>query len=356
MPSFLFAVYHQPTSLSRRTAYVPLLEILGASTSRFDPAWQKLQSRSWTLGYLLRQLGIWFYGSAWNDLVPLWDEWKLSRAARASGCAIVHFLWGEFTSPRWPGLFRRNGAVLVGTFHASARRQPSVIRKNRVFRVYDWLTVVSQTQAPFFLERGFPAERLRVLRLGVDTDFFSPGDLPHPCRAGPLRGLLVGATERDHAFLASVLKKLPPGVLEMTILTAYDQRVLNYEGVPYATFPPRLSDEELVQAYREADLLVMPMLDCTANDAMLESMACGTPVMTNRVGGVPEYVDPSCNFLMDGKNVDDWVDVLTDLGRNKEKVWSRREAVRRWAEKFGWAVVAQAYMAFYEEVRASASP
>ena len=57
-------------------------------------------------------------------------------------------------------------------------------------------------------------------------------------------------------------------------------------------------------------------------------MACGTPVMVNNIGGVEEYVSPDVSFIMQDKNVDEWVDLLTDLSRNREQVWSREAAAR----------------------------
>ena len=136
----------------------------------------------------------------------------------------------------------------------------------------------------------------------------------------------------------------------MTVRTANDQRVLNYEGVPHTRFPEFLRDEDLLSLYQQSDLLVMPMLDCTANNAVLEAMACGTPVMINRVGGVSEYVNPDHCVVMDEKNVREWVDTLVELSRRPETLENMRPSCRSWAERFDWRKIAPLYRDLYRDV------
>ena len=104
---------------------------------------------------------------------------------------------------------------------------------------------------------------------------------------------------------------------------------------------------------RQADVLAMPMLDSAANNVLLESMACGTPVMVNRVGGVPEYVDAGCNFVTSNdRNVDEWVEKLLWMERNRDAAEQMRPATRSWAERFDWKIVAEQYREMYRRVLA----
>ena len=86
---------------------------------------------------------------------------------------------------------------------------------------------------------------------------------------------------------------------------------------------------------------------------ILESMACGTPVMINRVGGIPEYVDPACNFTMSNdRNADEWVEKLLWLEQNRDATERLRPATRAWAEKFDWKLIAEEYRAMYRDLLA----
>lgn len=345
------AILHHPGEFARRSGLFPLVEALGATPVFYQEYWRQWQKRSWTLGQKLREWGNHYYGSTWNALVPGWSEWQLRRQLPA-GLDILHFLWGEFASPRRRGPFHRKAKAVVGSFHASARRQPQVLKGFQSLPAYDWITLMSDSQRPYFEAQGFPAGRIRVLLHGVDTGFYVPAPRP-PVEAGrPLRGLMVGSTERDHAFMAQLLRRLPAGLLRMTILTAYDQRVLNYPDPQVAEFPQFLNDQQLLALYQQADLLIMPMLDCTANNAVLEALACGTPVLTHRVGGMPEYVDPRGSFLLEEKRLDVWADLLVHLAGRRDELEARRAMARAGVLDLDWARVAERYHAFYREVRA----
>jgi glycosyltransferase involved in cell wall biosynthesis len=59
-----------------------------------------------------------------------------------------------------------------------------------------------------------------------------------------------------------------------------------------------LSPDRMIDAYRAADVFVLPSLEDNLPNTVLESMACGTPVAAFRIGGIPEMVqDPDNGAL-----------------------------------------------------------
>jgi glycosyltransferase involved in cell wall biosynthesis len=345
----VYHVVHQPAKFAEHSGLLPLATRLGGTILPFDFSWIRLQSRSWTAGHLLRRWGDWAARSTWNALVPGWDEARFLRAI-SPGRSIVHFWWAEFASPGRLARYHRRGARVVGTFHCSSRRQRDVLAGFDPARRYDFITVVSETQIPFFRDAGVSPDRLTVLHYGVDTDFFRPLQAERAVSDGRFRLLLVGDTERDHAFAASLFRALPPERFVCEVKTRTDNWHF-YRDVPHLSLLPRLNDEELRAAYERADLLIMPVFDSTANTAVLESMACGTPVMVNRVGGVPEYVDSACNFLMEDRQQDDWASRLAELAAQPGIVKARRVAVRTWAEtRFSWHVVVPKFLAYHRSL------
>lgn len=325
----------------------PLVETLGAQPVYYDVVWERLQTKSWRLGQFVRRWGQRWSGSEWFAPLPIFDERRFIRRLPKGTPSIAHYVFADFTPPVYGRAARRRGARVVATFHVSARRASQVLGGVKGLDRLDAVTLVSASQREWFLNHGVTPERLHVFLHGVDSVYFAPG--LRSVRHDPLRLLLVGKTERDHKFAAAVMKRLPERVAELRVLTSREQQS-HYVGAPNVHLLPRLEDDALLMEYQQADLLFMPMLDCTANNAVLEAMACGTPVMVNRVGGIPEYVNPACNVVMDGKRVDEWVDKVLDLAQNRDVLERSRPAVRQWAEGFAWPLIAKQYRALFEKL------
>ncbi len=321
---------------------VPLVRELGARAVHYRATWWEVEQRSFTAGRLLRRLGNRYFGSDWNALVPVVDEVRLARHLPRRGAFVAHFIWAEFARPRIGTLFRRGGrGRLVGTFHASPSRLPEMVHRPSDLEVFDAITLMGSCQLPFFLDMKVLRERLHVILHGVDARYFTPAE-KQSGRGDALRGLMIGVTERDHAFLARVVRRLPPGVLRLRVATS-DVQWKHYEGVEGVERLSALGAEELREEYRRADLLLMPVFDCVANNAVLESMACGTPVMINRVGAAGEYVPEDCGLLMDGKDEESWSVELTRVHAEREELERRGHQARRRAEALDWGGVAGRY-------------
>lgn len=346
-PTFCY-LFHHPT-LSSQSGMAPLVTALGARARYYDVAWERVQQRSWRMGQALRRWGQRWSGSEWFAPVPFLDEWRFVRALPRGRPFIAHYVFADFTPPVLIDRVHRRGGKIVATFHVSARRADRVLGGVRRLSDLDAVTLVSESQRAWFLDRGVDADRLHVILHGVVADHFRPAVTRAP--APRLRLLLVGKTERDHAFAADVMRRLPAELVELRVMTAPDQQA-HYAGAGAVTILPRLDDAGLLAEYQQADLLFMPMLDCTANNAVLEAMACGTPVMANRIGGIPEYVDPSCNIVMDDKCADEWAERIRATAADRDALARQRPRVRAWAERFDWTFIARQYQALFDRLAA----
>ena len=64
------------------------------------------------------------------------------------------------------------------------------------------------------------------------------------------------------------------------------------------------NQQELVKIYSAADVFVNPTREENYPTVNMESIACGTPVLTFRTGGSPEMLDDTCGSVVDCDDID----------------------------------------------------
>lgn len=94
------------------------------------------------------------------------------------------------------------------------------------------------------------------------------------------------------------------------------------------------SDEELVAAYRAADLYAHPARMENAPCTIQESLACGTPVVAFAVGGIPEMIRPDeTGFLAERVNSTSLATTLEKALESPQRLAQMASACRKHAEK-----------------------
>ena len=124
------------------------------------------------------------------------------------------------------------------------------------------------------------------------------------------------------------------------------------EGVHW--IPQMLPRPEVIQLLTHAAVFVCPSVYEPLGIVNLEAMACGTPVVASRVGGIPEVVDDGVTGVL--VPVDD--DFESGLARALDTVIGDPEAARgmgeagreRAVQEFGWDAVARRTVRLYEEI------
>jgi len=156
---------------------------------------------------------------------------------------------------------------------------------------------------------------------GVNTQSFVPGD-----RFEARRSLGIGDRDRVIATVAADLSNPRKGVNQlMAALRRLQRRVdtrvlLVGEAGPMdaplpLTVAGRLTSQSaIVQAYRAADVFVIPSLQDNLPNTVLEAMACGVPVVGFDVGGVGDMiVDGETGRLVDPGDIEGLASVLDEL-------------------------------------------
>lgn len=191
---------------------------------------------------------------------------------------------------------------------------------------------------------GVQSGRINVLRNGVDLDFFRPVNR-HEARVklglekdGTVlisAGLLID--RKGHDIPVRALSDMP-GV---QLLIAGDGEKRRYleelaesSGVrDRVRFLGSVSHEQLRLYFSAADALVLASSREGWANVLLESMACGTPVIASNVWGTPEVVTcPAAGVLMQERTPESFVVAYRKLMAD----YPERIATRQYAERFSW--------------------
>ena len=113
------------------------------------------------------------------------------------------------------------------------------------------------------------------------------------------------------------------------------------------TWTGYLTDEELVETYQSADLLVHPSRYEGFGLQIIEAMACGTPVISSNAGSLPE-VTGDAGILFDPDDVDALVEAITRVLTKPELSATMREKGFRQAAGFTWRAAAEKTLAVYK--------
>jgi glycosyltransferase involved in cell wall biosynthesis len=116
-----------------------------------------------------------------------------------------------------------------------------------------------------------------------------------------------------------------------------------------------VSEDELAQAYLQADIAVVPSLVYESfSYTCAQAMMFGLPVIGSRIGGIPETLDyGKCGILVSPGNADELAEGILTLLRNRDLRLSMGEAARAHAvDRFSSEGVARQVLTVYQEALA----
>lgn len=200
----------------------------------------------------------------------------------------------------------------------------------------------------YLLDLGARDEQVTVLRNGVDLKLFTPPEDRDQLRSDlGVEGktlLSVGhfIERKGHHLVIEAMQQLP----EWTLLLAGDgeeDKALRAQVAAaglesQVRFVGRVDQDTLRGYYGAADALVLASSREGWANVLLESMACGTPVVASPVDGTPEVVAaPAAGQLMRDRSAAAVVDGVRAL----QQAMPSRSETRAYAEQFDWDETSQ---------------
>jgi glycosyltransferase involved in cell wall biosynthesis len=227
----------------------------------------------------------------------------------------AHFVW-------LGGLAAGVAAELLGisfTLHAHAfdifqRNQGNVRRE--VESATQIITISSYHRA--YIAKLCPAldaEQLRIVHLGVDTERFCPAEKREP--HGPVRILSIGRLieKKGHEVLIDACKELAERGVDFHCRIVGDgplrdklaKQIARLGLQEQVTLCGALTQDDVLKMHQSSDIFVLPAVVARSGDqdgmpfVLIEAMACGVPVVTTPIAGIPDLVEDGVTGLIVGQ-------------------------------------------------------
>ncbi len=282
------------------------------------------------------------------------------------------------------------GVPLVSTFHTlaqlknrvaeSAAEREQTVRyeiERRTMAGSDRVVALTAIDRQQILRHYATHSPIDVIPGGVDLNRFSP--MPR----GQARAALgLAPNQKILLFVGRIqrLKGLEVLVRAFARLGDLDARLLVVGGQPGTSpesreiarlqhlvaklgiedrtgFVGAVAHEQLPLYYAAADVTVMPSSYESFGLVAVESLACGTPVVATRVGGLTSIVhDGETGLLVPWRDAQMFAEslrrVLEDTDLRRRLAANARESVLG----YGWDRIADEHLALYEDLRAASRP
>ena len=201
-----------------------------------------------------------------------------------------------------------------------------------------------------------PMEKLTVIH-NVAADAFKPAKSPPD---EPFRMMLaaVWRPPKDHDVFINAIALLPPALSDRCVIdwVGYgpDYEVIMERcklELPHVdiSFPGYQDKQSMAYLMQQSHLFVLPTHADNLPCVVIESLCCGTPVVSMNVNGVPELIDASNGILVPASDPQALADALMECMRTKDR-FDRAVIAEAAAPKFSAAAISQKISTIYKVV------
>jgi glycosyltransferase involved in cell wall biosynthesis len=333
--------YHQFIRYLSREEFVVNVEVVPMGDNHFPLSNGHVRA---SLKYMIKKSGASAYEL--NDFIA---ELSVMKKWWSRGFDLVHYLDGEHSTLLLPLLFRiaslfRSVPPVIATYHQPPEMLSSPLVK-RTVRLLDHVVVFSEEQKTYF-EQFLPTHNISVILHGVDADYYRPA--ARPKEPGKLRCISVGSWLRDYRSVIEVAKILESYAdIEFHIVSS-DLAKFDLPNNVYSH--GRLDDVDLVRMYQESDVLFIPFLSATANNVLLEGIACGLPVVSSDLPAVKAYLPGKEAILVKDNNHELLARALLGLSLNRDRLVEMGIQARQRSLELSWKNIVPQLESLYSEL------
>jgi glycosyltransferase involved in cell wall biosynthesis len=235
-----------------------------------------------------------------------------------------------------------------GAYLASRRQRARITRA--ACRECTAVTALSRAAAQS-LRRWLGVEA-RVIYPGVDLGLFTPSPTRAPQPTLWFPGAAADPMKRADLLLSAfrLVRRERPATRLILERPRNPSLARKLEAPGVEQIEPLVETAGLVERYRESWVTVLPSVGEAFGLVLAESLACGTPVVASKVGGMPEVLDrEGIGLLFDGDDPEPLAQALLEaLELTADPAVPA--GCRQRAEELSLERTAEAYEALYREL------
>lgn len=273
-------------------------------------------------------------------------ELEVARHYSCHQDSLYHFVYAEKSFKNMARRRQNSSNRIVGTVHHPIDHMEWLFRDGlEHFKAFDELIVMSPDMVePWEAVTG--RSNVWFVPHGVDVEYF---EMSRKGEGENRRCVFVGSHERDFDNLPGIVRRIVEECPHVTIdLVSSHPRCGEIAAMePSCTWRRRIGNKEYRALLSKGDVLLLPLVRSTACNAVLEAMASGMAVVSNR-GGIECYLDPWCSTLVDVGDVDAFVGAAVEMLNDERALSEMQRRARNRALLFSWERVARQTVEVYE--------
>jgi teichuronic acid biosynthesis glycosyltransferase TuaC len=218
------------------------------------------------------------------------------------------------------------------------------------------MITVCQALKDRLIELGAPASKITTLRNGVDLEKFHVKDRDALRAQFGVSGLVLASVgllieRKGHHLVIDALKQVPDATL-LLAGSGPDRQKLEALAAGLGVkdrvrFMGSVDQKTLCDIYNCADISILASSREGWANVLLESMACGTPVLGSAVWGTPEVIAaPEAGLLLKNRDAES---IAAGIGQLRSAM-PDRAATRRYAEQFDWQSTTDGQVAIFRSI------
>lgn len=214
--------------------------------------------------------------------------------------------------------------------------------KKALFKDFDNLTLVTPSKwLKGICSLSFLRDKkIEVINNGIDLNDFKPSKEKND-KFQVLAVSNFWTKDKGSEDLKNLIPLLDENI-EVYVVGNDSDKIAGVKAIAHTN-----SKKELVDLYSSSHVLINPTLDDNFPSVNIESIACGTPVITYRTGGSPEIIDEKTGFVVDKGNYKAMAKVINELYKNY--YFKSEDCVKR-SYRYSKEVMKKEYEELYESL------